>query len=189
MARHGIRLREERGLDAQDWFDDYFGTPEAALRQNDFGGTLGGPVQAPGLYHGKDKTFFFVSYEGLRLTAPQPAATFYVPDAALRVSAPAPLSQVLNAFPVQSPNGIDDTANGIAQYIGSWSNPSSLNSTSVRFDHVANDKLRLFFRFSNTTSDSAARGIRRPPVSEHRFSLYDANLHGWCRQRLLKPPQ
>ena len=42
---------------------------EAALRQNDFGGTPGGPVRIPGLYNGKDKTFFFVSYEGLRLTA------------------------------------------------------------------------------------------------------------------------
>ena len=62
-------------FDAQDWFNDYFGTPEPALRQNDFGGTLGGPVEVPGLYNGKDKTFFFVSYEGLRLTAPQAATS------------------------------------------------------------------------------------------------------------------
>ena len=34
-------------FDAQDWFDDYFGTPEAALRQNDFGGTLGGRWRFP----------------------------------------------------------------------------------------------------------------------------------------------
>ena len=32
-------------FDAQDWFNDYFGVPEPALRQNDFGGTLGGPVR------------------------------------------------------------------------------------------------------------------------------------------------
>jgi len=144
--------------DAQDWFNDYFGLPEPAIRQNDFGGTLGGPVEVPGFYHGKDKTFFFVSYEGLRLTSPQPASANFVPDAALRSSAPVALQPVLNAFPVQSPNGIDDTANGIAQFIGSWSNPSSLNATSVRFDHVVNDKLRLFFRFSDTASNSATRG-------------------------------
>src|SRR6202035_3130611 len=58
-------------FDAQDWFNNYFGTPEPALRQNDFGGTFGGPVRIPDLYNGKDKTFFFVSYEGLRLTAPR----------------------------------------------------------------------------------------------------------------------
>jgi len=145
-------------FDAQDWFNDYFGKPEPDLHQNDFGGTFGGPVEIPRLYNGKDKTFFFVSYEGLRLIAPQAATPNYVPDTALRASTPAPLNQVLNAFPVQSPSGIDDTANGIAQYIGSWSNPSSINSTSVRFDHSVNDKLRLFFRFSDTASSSAIQG-------------------------------
>jgi hypothetical protein len=144
-------------FDAQDWFNDYFGTPEPALRQNDFGGTVGGPVEIPHLYNGKDKTFFFFSYEGLRLIAPQASSVTYVPDAALRATAPSPLNEVLNAFPVQSPNGIDDTANGIAQFIGSWSNPSSINSTSVRFDHVVNDKLRLFFRFSEAPSQSKIR--------------------------------
>jgi hypothetical protein len=145
-------------VDAQDWFNDYFGTPEPDLRQNDFGGTLGGPIEIPHLYNGEDKTFFFISYEGLRLTAPQGATANFVPDAMLRASAPAALQPLLNAFPVQSPNGIDDTANGTAQFIGSWSNPSSLDSTSVRFDHIVNDKLRLFFRFSDTASSSAARG-------------------------------
>jgi carboxypeptidase family protein/TonB-dependent receptor-like protein len=145
-------------FDAPDWFNDYFGRTEPELRQNDYGGTLGGPVEVPGVYHGKDKTFFFVSYEGLRLAAPQAANVSFVPDAALRASTPAPLNQVLNAFPMQSPNGIDDTANGIAEFIGSWSNPASLDSTSIRFDHVVKDKLTLFFRFSDTSSSSAARG-------------------------------
>ncbi len=145
-------------FDAQDWFNDYFGKPEPALRQNDFGGTIGGPVQIPRLYNGKDKTFFFVSYEGLRLTSPQAAAVSQVPDSTLRANTPSPLNQVLNAFPVQSPTGIDDTANGTAQYIGSWSSPASINSTSVRLDDVVNDKLRLFFRFSDTSSNSTARG-------------------------------
>jgi hypothetical protein len=140
---------------AQDWFNNYFGVKQPALRQNDFGGTFGGPVTIPRLYNGKDKTFFFVSYEGLRLTAPQAATANLVPDAALRTSAPTALQPALNAFPL--PNGLD-FGDGIAQYIGSWSNPASLDSTSVRFDHLINDKLRLFFRFSDTTSNSATRG-------------------------------
>jgi hypothetical protein len=145
-------------LDAPDWFNDYFGVDQPALRQNDFGATLGGPVEIPRMYDGKDKTFFFVSYEGLRLTNPQAAEASYVPDAALRASVPPVLQQVLDAFPVQSPNGIDDTVNGIAQFIGSWSTPASLNSASVRFDHTIKDKLRVFFRFSDTTSSSSTRG-------------------------------
>jgi hypothetical protein len=142
-------------LDAQDWFNSYFRLTEPELRQNDFGGTLGGPVQIPNLYHGNGKTFFFVSYEGLRLAAPQAAGVNYVPDTTLRSSVPTSLQQALNAFPL--PNG-PDVGNGIAEFIGSWSNPGSLDSTSVRFDHVINDKLRLFFRFSDTSSNAAARG-------------------------------
>jgi hypothetical protein len=160
--------------DANDWFNNYFGTKGAALRQNDFGGTLGGPVRIPRLYNGKDKTFFFFSYEGLRLASPQPASINYVPDAALRSAAPAAVQPVLNAFPV--PNGADDTANGFAQYIASWSNPSSLNSTNVRFDHVVNDKLRLFFRFADTGSSSATRGTYAVSTTPTMKSVTDYKL-------------
>src|SRR5438094_3735252 len=147
-------------FDANNWFNNYFGVKGAALRQNDFGGTFGGPVTIPHLYNGKDKTFFFFSYEGLRLISPQPACTTcFVPDLGLRASAPAPLKQALNAWPLPSSNGLDDVAKGIAQYIASWCNASSIESTSVRFDQVVSDKLRLFFRFSDTTSDSIARQV------------------------------
>jgi hypothetical protein len=142
-------------FDANDWFNDYLGVQEPSLRQNDFGGTFGGPVEIPALYRGKDRTFFFVSYEGLRLDQPQAANVTLVPDATLRASTPAPLQQVLNAFPVA--NGADNIADGIAQFESSWSTPSLLNSTSVRLDHSVNTKLRLFFRFSDTPSTHAIR--------------------------------
>src|SRR5580658_3427980 len=41
-------------------------TSKAPKRFNTFGGSLGGPVTIPHLYHGKDKTFFFFDYEGNR---------------------------------------------------------------------------------------------------------------------------
>jgi hypothetical protein len=44
-----------------------FASKKPALIMNDFGGFLGGPVVIPHLYNGHDKTFFFMSYEGLRL--------------------------------------------------------------------------------------------------------------------------
>ena len=56
-------------FDANDWFNDYYGKPQSALRQNDFGGTLGGPIWIPHLYSGRDRTFFFV---GVRGTATHP---------------------------------------------------------------------------------------------------------------------
>jgi len=50
---------------------------------NTFGGSMGGPVTIPKLYHGKDKTFFFVDYEGNRKTQSYPEQLL-VPTAAQR---------------------------------------------------------------------------------------------------------
>ena len=53
-------------LDADGFNANKAGQPIAPFRRNQFGATLGGPVELPKLYHGRDRTFFFVSYEGLR---------------------------------------------------------------------------------------------------------------------------
>jgi hypothetical protein len=58
--------------------------PKAPFNTNQFGGTFSGPVWMPKLYNGHNRTFFFVSYEGLRRA--QGASTYYtVPTAAERV--------------------------------------------------------------------------------------------------------
>jgi hypothetical protein len=144
-------------FDANDWFNDYLKLAQPPLRQNDFGGTLGGPIRIPWLYNGKDKTFFFFSYEGLRLIQPQAASINYVPTADLRASAPAPLQPALNAFPIVNctpalPSCVSDFGNGIGEFVGSWSNPSQIDAVSLRLDHAIGTKLRLFFRFSDTPS-------------------------------------
>jgi trimeric autotransporter adhesin len=41
--------------------------------QHKFGGGLGGPLNIPKIYNGGDKTFFFISYNGLRSTDPYDA--------------------------------------------------------------------------------------------------------------------
>jgi hypothetical protein len=154
-------------LDATDWFNDYFSVKAPNLRQNDFGGTLGGPLIFPNLYVGKDKTFFLVSYEGLRLAAPQAAIASYVPDTCMRgvVSecpsgrqpAASALQPVIQAYPLPSANRLEDGEQGVGQFVGSWSNPGSINSRSLRLDHVVNERLKLFFRFSDTASNVATR--------------------------------
>jgi Carboxypeptidase regulatory-like domain len=58
-------LRNDK-LDANSWSNDYVGAPKPRDHQNDFGGSLGGPVWIPKLYHGHDKTFFFFSWEQYR---------------------------------------------------------------------------------------------------------------------------
>src|SRR6266852_6547567 len=58
-------LRNDK-LDANSWTNDLNGAPKPRDHQNDFGGSLGGPVWIPKLYNGHDKTFFFFSWEQYR---------------------------------------------------------------------------------------------------------------------------
>ena len=134
-------------LDANDWFANFNRLKKPAERQNVFGGVLGGPVL-------KDKTFFFFSYEGLRLRQPATQESV-VPDLASRQAAPASMQPFLNAFPI--PNG-PTVGDGRAQFNGSFSNPSSLDAYSFRVDHIVNSKLDLFGRYNYSPSESSQRG-------------------------------
>lgn len=57
-------------MDARNFFSPK-GTAFPSFRLNQFGFSLGGPVVIPSLYNGKNKTFFFVDYEGYRRDAQQ----------------------------------------------------------------------------------------------------------------------
>ncbi len=147
-------------LDANDWFNGYINNPplpKAKERQNDFGGTLGGPIF-------KNKTFFFFSYEGLRLRLPQTALTL-VPDTNpldpfSRQFAQTALLPYLNAFPV--PNGPEVLLNGnhqgVAQLNASFSNPATLDAYSLRIDHKLSNKLDFFGRYDYSPSELSQRG-------------------------------
>src|SRR6266481_3533489 len=67
-AFHGTAfdiLRNDK-MDANSWKNDLDKVPKPSDHQNDFGGSLGGPVWLPKLYNGHDKTFFFFSWEQYR---------------------------------------------------------------------------------------------------------------------------
>ena len=55
---------------------NFFATSIPELRQNQFGGTIGGPIYIPKVYNGKDKTFFFFNYEGLRAPDSSPGPRY-----------------------------------------------------------------------------------------------------------------
>jgi hypothetical protein len=164
-------------LDANNWFNNQAGLPRSAERQNDFGGTLAGPLSIPGLYDGKNKTFFFLSYEGLRLSAPQAAITTNVPSLEMRSTAPAALQPVLNAFPLPSANG-RDLGNGLSEFISGYSNPSSLNSTSIRVDHVFSDRFRIFGRYGHSPSNADLRYTSDLAVITSDTQRYDTGTFG-----------
>jgi outer membrane receptor protein involved in Fe transport len=62
-------------FDANGWANNRLGLPRNVLRQNQFGFSLGGPVEIPKIYHGRNKTFFFANYEGVRIRTTQTQQT------------------------------------------------------------------------------------------------------------------
>lgn len=54
-------------LDANEFFANRQGRGKVPFRQNQFGFSVGGPVLVPKLYNGRDKTFWFLNWEGFRL--------------------------------------------------------------------------------------------------------------------------
>jgi hypothetical protein len=135
-------------LDANNWFAESAGLHKPQERQNDFGGTLGGPIL-------KDRTFFFFSYEGLRLRLPQTTLST-VPDLTARQKASPALAPYLNAFPM--PNGTDTPATGSAGFNSSYSNPASVDAYSLRIDDNLSGKASLFGRYNYSPSQIALRG-------------------------------
>ena len=148
-AFHGTLFEYFRNdvLDARDWFVNAGGLAKPQTRQNDFGGVIGGPVR-------RDQTFFFFSYEGLRLRQPSSLQTA-VPDSASRQIAPAASQPYLNAFPIANGPAF---GGGLAQFNASFSNPSTLDAYSIRMDHMLTSKVSLFGRYNYSPSSLEQRG-------------------------------
>ena len=134
--------------------------PKQVLKQNQFGGTVGGPII-------KDRTFFFFSYEGLR-SVEQNASLANVLSVAEDngdFSALLPATQLYSPYTgLPYPNNqipVDPVAQNIAQkyiplpntnqnglnYAGVTSGNESVNQYLVRFDHKINDNNQLAFHF------------------------------------------
>ncbi len=143
-------------LDANDWFANSRGLPQPELAQNDFGGVLGGRIR-------RDRTFFFLSYEGLRLRQPQ-VQILSVPSLALRQSAVAAVRPYLNAFPL--PTG-GELPGGKAEFATPYTAPSNLNATSLRFDHTAG-RMTVFGRVNYAPSNTSTRVLNQ--VNDTRFT-------------------
>src|SRR5712692_5992856 len=109
-------------MDAADFFTNKLGGKKNILNRNQFGGTAGGPIR-------KDRTFFFLSYEGFRQIAPQVSST-RVPTAAERATVADPISRRLLPFwPL--PN-----ATGTLNYVGNVPARANDDTGLVRIDHA-----------------------------------------------------
>ena len=125
-------------FDALAPLDSLDPTHRPPFHLNQFGGSLGGPIQ-------KDKTFFFAAYEGYRQDLGQ-TLIGYVPTAAFsaQVLAQSPaLTPVINAFP----QGQIPTSNlDVAEFVGQGRQVGREDSEMLRVDHRFSEGTNLFVR-------------------------------------------
>lgn len=161
-------------LDANRFFNNRAGVSRPPFRQNQFGGTVGGPIR-------RDRTFYFADYQGFRVrdsltfvsNVPRPDAlqgdfsssafrTIYDPATALPDGAggvrlepfagnliPAarfdPVAAVLKKF-YPAPN--TNRAGTVLNYINNPGIKRSDDQFDIRIDHRFNDATNLFGRYS-----------------------------------------
>lgn len=128
----------------------YEGAPvpkRAPFKQNQFGGTLGGPVRIPGLYNGKDRTFWFFAYDGGRRSFQPVANAIQVPTAQERngdfTDWPYPLYD-----PSTTVCNPTCSATTRTQFMGSGSQPNVIPSSEI---NAMGQKLANLFPKPNIT--------------------------------------
>ena len=157
-------------------------TTKPKLVANDFGASVGGPVLIPRLYNGKDKTFFFGTYEGFRY--PQSSVIQNtVPTQALRngdfsaegVTVTDPLSandapfpndtiptarlnpvasKILSLYPL--PNVGTGAAVQAANYVVNRGTSYQSDQYDIRIDQYLNSKQSIFGRWTWKDISSAS---------------------------------
>ncbi len=148
-------------FDARNFFDP---APSVISRRippfirNEFGATNGGPVVIPRLYNGRDRTFYFVEYQGLRqvqgttqvLSVPTDAErsgldTTAFPGDTLYVPVDPQIRQLINIYPHANNAG---GTYGPRTYMTASNVYTNNDQFSVRIDHRISPKAQLMARFT-----------------------------------------
>jgi len=112
----------------------FFSATRTIVRQNDFGGTAGGPIFVPKVYDGRNKAFFFFSYEKSIQRSGSPSALVSIPPEALRGG---DFSQWRNAsgalIPIYDPNTTRVVGNSIVrdQFPGNIIPPNRISNVAT----------------------------------------------------------
>jgi Carboxypeptidase regulatory-like domain len=161
-ALHGsvFEFVRNAAFDARNYFDHVGldGRRIPPFVRNEFGFTNGGPIVLPGIYDGRDRSFYFGEYQGFRQVLgttqvfPVPTAaerqgidTSSFPGDTLTVPVNPAIQPVLNGYPLPNdPNG----PYGRRTFAASSKIATRSDQFSIRIDHEISKKAKLLARFS-----------------------------------------
>src|SRR3989441_1263096 len=142
----GFEFFRNSALDARNFFEKT--TKPAAFHRNQFGFNIGGPVNLPHFgeggspfsYKGKNKTFFFFSYEGLRQRQGLTLPSVTGPTGAQRATVTDPVILKLLALIPRSSSGLTSGSATAPVNIDQWTGDVSHNFNSK-------DRLHAYYAF------------------------------------------
>ncbi|HZU25520.1 MAG TPA: TonB-dependent receptor, partial [Bryobacteraceae bacterium] len=155
-------LFRNEDLDANSFYNNYLGLPRVLDKQNDYGGTFGGPVWIPKLYNGRDKTFFFFSWEQYRQNQGG-SSTTTVPTALARTG---DFSETLDRSRVVGTNPCENNA---PIYFGEIFDPTTTRTV---------DGVQCRTSFLSETGKNAIPSNLISPIGQKLLSYYPAPLTG-----------
>jgi hypothetical protein len=140
-------------LDANDFFLNRAGQARPPFTQNQFGANAGGPLRVPRVYDGRDKTFWFFSWEGFRLRT----------GTAFTTTVPTPAEQAGNfsniTTPIMDPCGGTVTGpTGCPGYTGP-ATPFAGNIIPANRLNPTSQALLKYFPGANTAGQLGPNGV------------------------------
>ncbi|MBK9169331.1 MAG: TonB-dependent receptor [Bryobacterales bacterium] len=163
-------LRNDK-LNARPFFDR---SGSAAIqRRNQFGYVVGGPVLLPGVYNGKNKTFFLTSFEGVKLRGAGAARIAQVPTAAMLAQVTDPTSRaLLDRFQLPAATASAGATGTVEQQAP---NVTDSWQWAVKGDHNFNENNRLTARLGSFDSKDASSGLTFIGTNLARFGASSLN--------------
>jgi hypothetical protein len=164
-------------FDARNFFDERSLANPGRIppfRRNEFGFALGGPVTLPGIYQGRDRTFFFGQYQGFRqvlgstevLSVPTQAErqgqdSTAFPGDTLFVPVDPQVAPILAGYPL--PNDLGGPF-GARTYATSTKVTTDTDQFSIRIDHRISDRAQMFVRFNLNNVNGPLTNPSQPAI-------------------------
>jgi hypothetical protein len=178
-------LRNE-ALDARNFFD----ARKPPFKRNQFGLNIGGPLHLPFFgeggspfsYNGKNRTFFFFSYEGLRQRQGLTLTSNVLTPAQRAAVTNSTVVKLLPLIPL--PTSID---NGIGRFAGAGTAPVNIDQYTGDVSHNfnANDRLHVYYAFQrDKRGEPNLQGNTLPGFGDTRqstrqiFTLNETHIFG-----------